>query len=280
MKTTRIPMKRHPMTAIAFALMTMLAAGCTSERDNAAGYSASAPATPDYRDLERMMLDSRRRTRIAAEANGEKRSCWPSETGMYNQDCGHGGSRASYAPIAQWQPRPAAAQPSAAPAVQASQLMQWERRDMGVPPTRELHDGQMHGATPNQIPGGQVITTAGVKALLEQQVGAQLIDVLGAEASLPDAIPAVWASAPGSFDDPTQEKLARMLVAVTRNNPETPLVFFCGGPECWMSYNAALRAIALGYRNVVWYRGGLEAWNHAGLPLARRAAAGNGYDRG
>ena len=153
---------------------------------------------------------------------------------------------------------------------------------MGVPPTPELHDGQMHGPTPNQIPGGQVITTMGVKALLEKQIGAQMVDVLGAEASLPDAIPAVFASAAGSFDDRTQDKLARMLAAVTRNNPETPLVFFCGGSECWMSYNAALRAIALGYRNVLWYRGGLEAWRHAGLPLARRAGAGagNGYDRG
>ena len=38
-------------------------------------------------------------------------------------------------------------------------------------------------------------------------------------------------------------------------------------------------AIALGYRNVLWYRGGLEAWNHAQIPFARRggaSAAGNG----
>ena len=91
-----------------------------------------------------------------------------------------------------------------------------------------------------------------------------MIDVLGAEAALPDAIPGVFASAPGSFDDRTQEKLGRMLSSVTRNDPRVPLVFYCGGPECWMSYNAALRAIALGYRNVLWYRGGLEAWNHAG----------------
>lgn len=34
-----------------------------------------------------------------------------------------------------------------------------------------------------------------------------------------------------------------------------------------MSYNAALRAINLGYRNVLWYRGGIEAWQAAGQPL-------------
>jgi rhodanese-related sulfurtransferase len=29
----------------------------------------------------------------------------------------------------------------------------------------------------------------------------------------------------------------------------------------------AARAIRLGYKNVLWYRGGLEAWQRAGQPL-------------
>jgi coenzyme PQQ precursor peptide PqqA len=34
-----------------------------------------------------------------------------------------------------------------------------------------------------------------------------------------------------------------------------------------MSWNAAKRALALGYRNVVWYPEGSDGWAAAGLPL-------------
>ncbi|MES1161752.1 MAG: hypothetical protein ABUL50_01650, partial [Rhizobacter sp.] len=44
----------------------------------------------------------------------------------------------------------------------------WERRDLGVGPSQGLHDGGFHGPTPNQIPGGQVITTKGLLPLLQQ----------------------------------------------------------------------------------------------------------------
>ena len=147
-------------------------------------------------------------------------------------------------------------------------LMAWERQDMGVRPSRELHEGAFHGPTPNQIPGGQVITTKGLVPLLRQGIAVQVFDVLGGQQALPNAIPAAWAAQPGSFDDETQQQLAQMLRQATRGRAETPLVFYCGGPQCWMSYNAALRAIQLGYRNVLWYRGGLEAWQRAGLQVA------------
>ncbi|MND08271.1 hypothetical protein D3C83_307850 [compost metagenome] len=46
-------------------------------------------------------------------------------------------------------------------------------------------------------------------------------------------------------------------------------MFFCVDTECWLSYNAALRAIRLGYSNVMWYRGGISAWSAAELPMAQ-----------
>ena len=149
------------------------------------------------------------------------------------------------------------------------ELMAWERQDMGVAATRTLHGGAMHGATPNQIPGGQVITTKGLVALLQNPQGVQplVFDVLGAPQQLPNALPAVPASQPGSFSDQTQQQFGQWLQQVTRGSRDTPLVFYCQGPQCWMSYNASLRAINLGYRNVLWYRGGLEAWQRAGLPV-------------
>jgi PQQ-dependent catabolism-associated CXXCW motif protein len=145
----------------------------------------------------------------------------------------------------------------------------WERRDMGVAAPRDLHDGAFHAPTPNQIPGGQVITTKGLLPLLQQGMQVHVFDVLGGPESLPNAISAAWAAQPGSFDDATQQQMAQMLSQVTGGQTDAPLVFYCLSAECWMSYNAALRAIRLGYRNVLWYRGGIEAWKSAGLPFGR-----------
>jgi len=168
-----------------------------------------------------------------------------------------------------------AAQPLAPPLMSQlsadalDQLMEWERQDMGAPPTRNLHTGSMHSATPNQIPGGQLITTKELVDLLQNgpAAGAVILDILGSSKRLPNAIFAAQASHAGSFDDPIQQQFGRMLQQATHGNRDAPLVLYCLGPQCWNSYNASLRAINLGYRNVLWYRGGLEAWQRAGLPL-------------
>lgn len=44
------------------------------------------------------------------------------------------------------------------------------------------------------------------------------------------------------------------------------LVLYCLA-DCWMSWNAAKRARALGYPNIAWYRDGTDGWLAAGLPL-------------
>ena len=148
-------------------------------------------------------------------------------------------------------------------------MMAMERQDFGVPPQRELHGGAMHGPTPTEIPGGKLITTKGLVDLLQnqQQLRPVVFDVLGGPQTLPQARPAVPASQPGSFEDPVQREFGAYLQQATGGNRETPIVFYCLNPQCWMSYNAALRAINLGYGNVLWYRGGIEAWQQAGLPV-------------
>ena len=135
-----------------------------------------------------------------------------------------------------------------------------EREDFGVAPTRALHAGPMHGPTPASIPGGQVITTAGVLDMQRRRIPHVLIDVLGAPEMLPNAIPAAWLSQPGSFTDEVQQRGAAMLMQATQGRKDVPLVFYCQSPQCWMSYNAALRAINAGFTNVLWYRGGVESW--------------------
>ena len=54
-----------------------------------------------------------------------------------------------------------------------------------------------------------------------------------------------------------------------------PVVFFCTGPDCWLSWNASVRASRLGYGAVHWYRGGIAAWSAARLPLVPVELAGN-----
>jgi PQQ-dependent catabolism-associated CXXCW motif protein len=118
----------------------------------------------------------------------------------------------------------------------------------------------MHAPTPVSIPGGQVITTTGLLDLQRRQIPHVLFDVLGGPDMLPNAIPAAWLSEPGSFNDEVQKRGTAMLMQATQGRKDVPLVFYCQGTHCWMSYNAALRAINAGFTNVLWYRGGIEAW--------------------
>lgn len=55
----------------------------------------------------------------------------------------------------------------------------------------------------------------------------------------------------------------RNLSALTNRNKAKPLVFFCLR-NCWMSWNAAKRALSYGYSNVAWYRDGTDGWQEAG----------------
>ena len=44
-------------------------------------------------------------------------------------------------------------------------------------------------------------------------------------------------------------------------------MFFSRDAQHWEGYNAALRAIEMGYSGVYWYRGGIAAWKAADQPL-------------
>lgn len=166
---------------------------------------------------------------------------------------------------------PPAARPAPGGADRLAQLEQAERQDQGVRPPAGLHSGPMHGPTPTTIPGGQLITTRALVGLLQAGgaggVRPLVLDVLGGAEILPEAQYAVPAHQGGSFDDRTQREFGQYLQQATQGRQDQPLVFYCASTQCWMSYNAALRAIRMGYRQVYWYRGGIEAWKQAGQPV-------------
>lgn len=144
-----------------------------------------------------------------------------------------------------------------------------ERQDFGVTPTQQLRPTQqLHAPTPASIPGGQVIGTQQLAQLLQGGRGrVLLLDVYGGPQHIPGAEPAGPAAQGGSFDDQVQQGFGQYLRQATGGDTSRLIVTYCGGVQCWSSYNAALRAMKLGYRNVAWYRGGIEAWQQAGLPL-------------
>lgn len=56
------------------------------------------------------------------------------------------------------------------------------------------------------------------------------------------------------------------LQRATGSVPDRLVVVYCRN-TCWHSWNAAKRAIALGYSNVAWYREGTDGWAAAGHKL-------------
>lgn len=149
-----------------------------------------------------------------------------------------------------------------------------EARDWGVAATDTLRRPPFHAPTPLHIPGAKLVTTLELRALLARTNAPLLIDVLS-EQGHKTLAGALWLSGAGqgtNFIDPAQVVLMQVLERLTRGDRNKPVVFFCANAQCWLSYNAALRAVAAGYTHVYWYRGGIEAWMAAGLPTAKTSA--------
>ena len=139
-----------------------------------------------------------------------------------------------------------------------------EDRDWNVAPARTFRTDEYHAPTPRAIPGGRVVTTYELSQMLAQEPRPYVIDVLGGGVHRTIA-GAFWMVGAGAGDmTPAEEKrFVEAMGKFSGGNKSQPLVFFCVDSQCWLSYNAALRAIAAGYTNVMWYRGGVAAWRQA-----------------
>lgn len=158
------------------------------------------------------------------------------------------------------------------PAAAAPKAGAGEAQDFGVPAVSTLRPTeQLHGPTPTSIPGARVVGTQQLSQWMKGQQGQQgrvmLLHAIASNTHLPNAIPAAPASQGGDFDDRVQRDFGEYLHKATGGNRAQLIVTYCQGVQCWGSYNAALRAVRLGYTNVHWFRGGIEAWQQAGLPV-------------
>jgi PQQ-dependent catabolism-associated CXXCW motif protein len=137
-------------------------------------------------------------------------------------------------------------------------------------------------ATPATLRGARVLSIDEADALWKRR-DAVFVDVLPRPprpAGLPTST--IWrprprADIPGSIWLPDtgygalaarmEQYLARALEAATAGDRNRTLVFYCLR-DCWMSWNAAKRALSLGYVRVAWYPDGTDGWTERGLPLA------------
>ena len=135
--------------------------------------------------------------------------------------------------------------------------------------------------TPATLAGARVVTTADAAELW--QAGAAFVDVLPhvpRPANLPagtiwrektrnDIPGSVWLpdTGYGALAPATESYLRNGLARVTGGDRTKWVVIYCR-PDCWMSWNAAKRALTYGYTDVAWYPEGTDGWEHANLPLA------------
>lgn len=145
-----------------------------------------------------------------------------------------------------------------------------EATDWGIEQPVDFRTGDYHQPTPIEAPGVLRISTSALSQLIASSTSPVLIDVLEGNGhnSLPGA---VWLPGGGrgfEVTSQTQERFVSRLVQLTDGDMDKTLVFFCLGPDCWLSWNAAVRAAELGYTDVRWYRGGVDAWRAAGLPFS------------
>ena len=133
---------------------------------------------------------------------------------------------------------------------------------------------------PATLAGARVLTTEETEAIWRAKSGI-FIDVLPRPPkpkNLPEGT--VWRdkprfSIPGSIWLPdtgygrlaasTEDYLRQGLARSTKGNKSALLVIYCQA-DCWMSWNAAKRALSLGYSNVAWYPEGTDGWTFYDLP--------------
>jgi PQQ-dependent catabolism-associated CXXCW motif protein len=154
------------------------------------------------------------------------------------------------------------------------------RADELVPEPDEYRTDDYRSPVPDSLSGARVLSTAEVEAIWRAKAGV-FIDVLPRPpkpANLPPGT--VWRDRPrinipgsiwlpdtgyGELAASTENYLRQGLLRVTGGDHAAVIVVYCQA-DCWMSWNAAKRALSYGYSNVAWYPDGTDGWQHANLP--------------
>lgn len=159
--------------------------------------------------------------------------------------------------------------------------------DEATPEPEHYRNEDYRAPTPKTLRGARVITTAQAAELWRAGTAA-FVDVTP-HVPRPADLPAgtLWRDKPrrnipgsiwlpdtgyGELSAAMEGYLRDGLRQVTGGDRAKVLVIYCLR-DCWMSWNAARRAVALGYAGVAWYPDGSDGWQEAGLPLAEATPA-------
>ncbi|HEU4625569.1 MAG TPA: quinoprotein dehydrogenase-associated SoxYZ-like carrier [Steroidobacteraceae bacterium] len=151
-----------------------------------------------------------------------------------------------------------------------------------VPEPADFWTGPVNSATPRTLTGATVIRAPDLAALLKTD-RAVLVDVSNSPPRPDKLAPqAIWMPPPhpvipgslwlagagaGSLDEAAERFYERRLGEATGHDLDRPVVVYCH-ERCWLSWNAAKRAIRYGYRRVYWFPDGIEGWQKAGFSTA------------
>jgi PQQ-dependent catabolism-associated CXXCW motif protein len=156
----------------------------------------------------------------------------------------------------------------------------------GVPEPAGYRMQDYRAPVPDTLQGARVIDTKAAEALWRAKK-AIFIDVLPRppKPALPEGtiyrekprydIPgSIWLvdTGYGALSPEMEDYLRTGLAEAAHGDKAAALVFY-GLSNCWMSWNAAKRALAYGYTQVIWYPHGSDGWHDAGLPLELKEPA-------
>lgn len=152
------------------------------------------------------------------------------------------------------------------------------RAEVTEPPGYRMED--FRAPVPATLAGGTVVGVERVRELVERG-GVVLIDVLPRPPKPRGLKPGtIWRPRPrhnipgsvwlpntgfGALSDDVERYFRSALEHLTDDDKSRQILFYCLA-DCWMSWNAAKRAISYGYRSVYWFPEGTDAWIARGLP--------------
>jgi PQQ-dependent catabolism-associated CXXCW motif protein len=152
-----------------------------------------------------------------------------------------------------------------------------------VPEPAEYRMENYKAPVPATLKGAKVVTTQEAIALWKSKA-AVFVDVLAHDpkpANLPEGtiwkekvredIPgSVWLAnvGYGVINKETEAYYRKGLTDLLGDDKNRKVLFYCM-ENCWMSWNAARRAVEWGYKSVLWYPLGTDGWAAAGQPTRK-----------
>ena len=160
-----------------------------------------------------------------------------------------------------------------------NQLAKWfatSSRSCGMKPVLQRADvshykkvAELGTFTPTSLAGVTLVEAEDVKRLIAQ--GAAVVDTRTEKEFKQKHIPgAVFVPYhEKSLKDVAYDSSLDDFAGLKTLNSKKPTIFHCNGAECWKSYKASRAAIAAGFSNVYWYRGGMPNWEGTGQQIAK-----------